>query len=205
MLTLIVCRSKNGIIGANGKIPWRLPADLKFFKECTENKVLVMGRKTFESIGNPLPNRITVLVSKTEKYVSDYAYNQPKLLVVTDIEAALHMATWLTTRQDSQEIMVCGGQTIYEALLPRANKVILTTLDCEVEGDCSFPQLDPNEWLVETSSRHSDSSAYLLGKENEKGLSYTIERYGKKLPDMAVRLDLSIPENDNEEEEEEVA
>ncbi|MDR7343284.1 dihydrofolate reductase [Pantoea alhagi] len=123
-------------------MPWDLPADLAWFKRNTLNKPVIMGRLTWESIGRPLPGRHNIVVS------SQPAKNSDNVTWVTSLEAALAAAG------DVEEIMVIGGGRIYEQMLDRADRIYLTHIDAEVEGDTHFPDYEPDEWQSVFSEFH---------------------------------------------------
>ena len=129
-LTIIVAVADDDVIGSGNQLPWRLPDDLKRFKQLSLGKPIVMGRKTFDSIGRPLPGRSNIVVTR------DPAYRAEGCVVVHSIEAALQAAG------DAEEVMVIGGAEFYRQLLPRADRIYLTRIDAEFEGDAWFPQLD---------------------------------------------------------------
>ncbi|WP_337026289.1 type 3 dihydrofolate reductase [Pantoea eucrina] len=141
MISLIAALAADRIIGMENAMPWHLPADLAWFKRTTLNKPVIMGRLTFESIGRPLPGRLNIVVSSqpgTHKGVT----------WVTSPEAAIEAAG------DAEEIMVIGGGRIYEQMLPRADRLYLTHIDAEVEGDTQFPDYEPDEWQSTFSEFH---------------------------------------------------
>jgi len=133
-ISIIVAIDDNGLIGKKDGLPWRLPADLRHFKLLTTGHTVIMGRKTFESIGKPLPNRLNVVVSRTENL------QIPGCTVVRLPEEALHIAP------DNQEIFVMGGAEIYSQFLPLANTIYLTRVYNRFEGDIYFPPIDFSEW-----------------------------------------------------------
>ncbi len=140
-VALIVAAARNGVIGRNNELPWRLPEDLKYFKAVTLGKPVIMGRKTHESIGRPLPGRLNIVVSRQarESQSSDLHW-------VTGIETALELAR--RERPDADEIIIMGGEEIYRQSLPLADRVYLTRVDLEVEGDAHFPSLSDEEWRL---------------------------------------------------------
>jgi len=131
-VSLVVAISENGVIGAGGAIPWRLPDDQQIFKRLTLGHCILMGRKTHESIGRLLPGRTTIVLSRTPDYAVEGAR------VATDIESALEMAVAL----GEDELFVVGGERVYEGTLPRADRLYLTRVHAEVEGDVQMPDLD---------------------------------------------------------------
>ena len=145
-IVLVVAVARNGVIGRAGRLPWRLPTDLKHFKALTMGKPVVMGRKTFASIGRPLPGRENIVVSR------DPSFAAPGAHVCTSVEQALALASRIGEATGGDEIAVLGGRDIFEATLPRAARVYLTEVDAAPEGDTWFPSLDPAHW-VETARR----------------------------------------------------
>ena len=150
-VALVAARSENGVIGHGGKIPWHLPADLKHFKALTTGHVIIMGRKTFESIGRPLPDRLTVVISR------DTGYTRPEITVVNSPEAALEYAeqSVLTPgARDGGDIFVVGGAEIYRLALPFAKRMYLTRVHAVVRGSVMFPEFSMEEWTLTESERH---------------------------------------------------
>lgn len=142
-ITLIVAVADNGVIGRDNTLPWHLPEDLKRFKRLTMGKPIVMGRKTFESIGKPLPGRQNIVVTR------DANYRREGVTVVNDAESALRAAGAVP------EIMVIGGAELFRALLPRARRIHLTRVHGEIEGDVMWPALDDREWSVVEREAHA--------------------------------------------------
>jgi dihydrofolate reductase len=144
-ISLIAALGKNGVIGSDNSIPWRLPADMKRFRELTTGKPVIMGRKTFESIGRPLPNRTNIVITTDRNYKAD------NCIVAHSVEEALKAAK-------GDEIMIIGGAKIYRQFLPLANKMYLTFIDKEFEGDAYFPEYDKNEWKETSREEHVDEN-----------------------------------------------
>ncbi|MDP3902593.1 MAG: type 3 dihydrofolate reductase [Methylococcaceae bacterium] len=134
-ISLIVAMASNRVIGLNNQMPWHLSADLKKFKSITIGKPIVMGRKTFESIGRPLPSRTNIIISRNPDY------SQAGCIVVNDLDSALASAC-----QQADEIFVIGGSALYDALLPRADRLYLTQINAAFEGDTFFPEINQDEW-----------------------------------------------------------
>ena len=134
-ISLIVAMASNRVIGLNNKMPWHLSADLKKFKKITMGSPVLMGRKTHESIGKPLPGRTNIIISRNPEY------RQDGCLVFNDIESALKKAC-----TGAEEIFVIGGSDLYEALLPVADAIYLTVINREFQGDAFFPAINLNEW-----------------------------------------------------------
>jgi dihydrofolate reductase len=142
-VSIVVAASTNDVIGVDGDLPWRLPDDLKRFKQLTVGKPIVMGRLTWESIGKPLPDRQNIVISRDPDFEAEGCH------VVGSPELALALAG------DADEIMVIGGGHIYRAFLPLADRIYLTRVDAEIEGDAKFPELDMDEWHLIASETHA--------------------------------------------------
>jgi dihydrofolate reductase len=140
MITVIAAMSKNGVIGKDNKLIWNLPSDMAYFKETTTGGTVVMGRKTFESIGRPLPNRRNIVVSRT-------GFTHDGVEVVSSIENALEIC--------DKVCFVIGGGELYRQTLPIADKLLLTVVDCEVDGDTYFP--DVSEGWIKISDKKVDA------------------------------------------------
>ena len=144
-LALIVAWARGGVIGKDGELPWHEPEDLAYFKRVTMGHAILMGRKTFESIGRPLPGRRNIVLSR------DPSFRAPGCEVHTDLEAALASA-----RETDACPFVIGGAGIYQLALPRATTLHVTEIDAEVEGDTHFPDFDEADWLESDSQRSAD-------------------------------------------------
>ena len=142
----VVALSNNNVIGVNNSLPWNLKTDLAHFKNYTSNKIIVMGRKTYESIGRPLPNRINLIVSNTIKEI-----NGAELFKST--EDAINKAKELCINKNLDEIIIIGGGYLFRDTLSITNKLVLTKVDCDIEGDVFYPDIDLNEW-EKLSSEH---------------------------------------------------
>ncbi|ORM64059.1 type 3 dihydrofolate reductase [Pantoea rodasii] len=143
MISLIAALATDRIIGMENAMPWNLPADLAWFKRNTLNKPVIMGRLTFESIGRPLPGRLNIVVSSQPGTHDGVTW-------VTSLEDAVNAAG------DVEEIMVIGGGRVYEQMLARADRLYLTHIDAEVEGDTQFPDYEPDEWQSTFSEFHDN-------------------------------------------------
>ena len=139
-LCVIAAVADNGVIGADGGLPWRLSGDLRRFKELTLGRPVVMGRKTFASIGRPLPGRPNIVVTRDGGFAADGVH------VALDIDDALSRARDLAAAADVDEVFVIGGAAIYEATLGRADRLYLTRVHAEVAGDTHFPDFDVADW-----------------------------------------------------------
>lgn len=141
IVSLVFAVARNGVIGRDNDLPWRLPDDLKRFKAITLGKPVVMGRKTFESIGRPLPGRENRVITR------QLGFEAPGCRVFANLEEAL------TGPED--EVMVIGGGQIYAEALPLAGRLYLTEVEVEVEGDAYFPEIDPVEWREVSRETHA--------------------------------------------------
>ena len=139
IISLVCAMAKNRVIGKDNQMPWHLPADLKHFKSVTMSKPIVMGRKTYESIGRPLPGRQNVVISRNSDYKLDGCD------VVNSINSAI------TLLSDHEEIMIIGGGFLYSQMIEQADKLFLTFIDLEVDGDTQFPEFEHLN-LTETAS-----------------------------------------------------
>ncbi len=139
-LAIIVAQADNRVIGVNNKLPWHLPEDLRYFKQVTMAKPIIMGRKTYESIGRPLPGRTNIVISRQENYA-------PKgVRVVSTLEAAIELAESICLIDGAEEAMVIGGAQIYEQALSVADRLYLTQVHANVEGDAWFPAFASEQW-----------------------------------------------------------
>lgn len=143
-LSIIVAAARNGVIGKNNQLPWHLPQDLKYFRAMTTGKPVIMGRKTFESIGKPLPNRTNIVITRNTDWVHD------GVLVANDLSQAVEKAKKVLMQQDNSELeaMIIGGAEIYKSALVIADRVYLTYIDRDVDGDARFPELPSAEWCL---------------------------------------------------------
>lgn len=144
ILSAIVAISDNNVIGKDNELPWYLPADLKYFKKTTLGHPVIMGRKSFESIGHPLPKRTNIVVTRDPYYLSS------NILIAHSIQEALLIAEGL----ESEETFIIGGATIYESCLPLLNRMYITEVHAEIEGDTWFPDWDRNEWKLVFEEHH---------------------------------------------------
>lgn len=155
-LSIIVAMADNRVIGLNNQMPWHLPADLAWFKKNTLNKPVIMGRKTFESIGRPLPSRHNIIISKQAPSESNSTQN---VSWVQSIDAAIVLAQ----EQNVDEAFIIGGGNIYKQTLPLANRLYLTHIDAKLQGDTYFPDYLPEQWQVihQESHQPDDKNRYL--------------------------------------------
>lgn len=155
-ISLVVAASTNHVIGKDNTLPWRLPADLKYFKSITLGKPVVMGRKTWDSIGKPLPGRLNIVITRRKEL------NITGCQVVASLDDAIRAAG------DAPELMIIGGAEIFRQTLPRAQRIYFTRVHADIDGDTFFPALNPAEWR-ETSradypadERHAYAYSFLI-------------------------------------------
>ena len=155
IISHLVALSNNFVIGVNNELPWKLKKDLQHFSSYTQNKAIVMGRKTFESIGRPLPNRKNIVISSSLK-------SQESLEVVPNLNQAIEVASqWNKDNSAEEEIVLIGGGYVFEESKNIVNKLVLTRVECEIDGDVFYPQIDLSDWK-ETSRK-----SYKRDSENE--------------------------------------
>ncbi len=153
-ISMIAAMANNRVIGQDNQMPWHLPADLQHFKKVTMAKPVIMGRKTFESIGRPLPGRQNIIITRNADYTAE------GIEVVTSPEAALALVA------DVEEVMIIGGGNIYEQFLSQADRLYLTFIDLEVSGDTQFPDYEcVANWTVVEQEQHQP--------DNKNPYSYT--------------------------------
>ena len=168
MITIshVVALSNNNVIGVNNSLPWNLKTDLAHFKNYTSNKIIVMGRKTYEYIGRTLQNRINLIVSNTIKEI-----NGAELFKNT--EDAINKAKELCINKNLEEIIIIGGGYLFRDTLSITNKLVLTKVDCNIEGDVFYPDIDLNEW-EKLSSEH-------FTKDSDNDYDFTVITYEKSI------------------------
>ncbi len=156
MIGLIVARSKNNVIGKNGEIPWKIKGEQKQFRELTTGNVVIMGRKSYEEIGHPLPNRKNIVVSKTKNFIGD------NLVTVASLQEAIAIS-------DGDEVYIAGGYGLFKEALPIVNKMYITEIDMIVDdGDVFFPKFDVEEFDV------------AIGEVGGEDIKYTRTIYTRK-------------------------
>ncbi len=151
-ISLVVAAANNNGIGKEGQMPWHLPADMKHFKNVTWGMPVIMGRKTFESIGKVLPGRKNIVITRQTGWEAEGA------VVVKKMEDALFVAA----ETDAKEVMVIGGGEIYKLIFEKARRIYLTRVDAEPEADTFFPSLQPKEWHLVNQQKHEadEKNAY---------------------------------------------
>lgn len=162
MISFIVAMDENRVIGKNNQLPWHLPEDLKYFKKVTMGHPIIMGRKTFESIGRPLPGRENIIVTRQT------SYKQEGCTVLNSIEELLGYCA----QNESEEYFVIGGAEIFKEILSAADRLYITFIHKEFEGDTFFPSLNMDEWALTSQEK---------GPENEKNpYFYEFLKYDRK-------------------------
>jgi len=139
-IVLVAAIGRNNVIGRDGQLPWRLKSDLKHFRALTIGKPVVMGRKTYESIGKPLPGRTNIVLTR------DLGVIVPGGVLATTMDAAMGYAKEDAVRRGVDEIMVIGGGDVFERLLPKADRLEITHVHASPEGDAYFPRIEPSDW-----------------------------------------------------------
>ncbi|MCP4302034.1 MAG: type 3 dihydrofolate reductase [Gammaproteobacteria bacterium] len=147
MISIIVAASTNNVIGADGKLPWRLSDDLKRFKRLTMGKPIVMGRLTWESIGRPLPGRQNIVLTRQAG------------LMAEGCDVVASPADALAAAADREEVMIIGGSQVYELFLPKASRLYVTRVHAEIDGDAFFPEIDESVWRLIDSEAHEANDA----------------------------------------------
>ena len=158
-IAMIAAVAENRAIGIDNKMPWYLPGDLRYFKAVTMGKPIIMGRKTFESLGKPLPGRTNIVITR------DKAYHFDGIKVAHSLGDALSLAEDIALIDGVQELMVIGGAEIYRQALPRAERLYLTKVYKSFEGDAFFPEFDESQWQETFREDHQT--------EDEQHLTYS--------------------------------
>lgn len=159
IISLIWAMADNQVIGIENRLPWKLPSDMKWFRKQTMGKPIAMGRKTFESFGaKPLPGRTNIIITHDQDYQAEGT------VVVHSIDEALQAAE----QESAEEVMIIGGASFYEQMLPRADRLYVTLVSGSFEGDAFFPEIDFSKWReVERLESESD-------EKNEVGCSFLV-------------------------------
>lgn len=168
-VSLIVAYADNRVIGIDNQLPWHLPEDLKHFKAVTLGKPIIMGRKTWESLGRPLPGRMNIVITRNDEYSADGA------TVVDSLETAIAVASYQAQQDMKDEVMIIGGATIYEQALKLVDTMYITQVHIEPEGDAFFIEFNQADWMVESEEKLT----------SVKGIQYSLLTY-KRLADDEV-------------------
>ena len=165
IISHVVAMSNNWVIGVNNDLPWSLKDDLAHFKKYTTGKIMIMGRKTYESIGRPLPNRVNYVISSTLKDIEGVS-------IFTSLGDAIEAAKIYNLDQDiANEVAIIGGGYLFRDSIDSFNKLILTRVDCSIDGDVYYPEIDFNNWELISSNK------FLKNKDNQ--YDFTVETYKK--------------------------
>ena len=165
IISHLVALSNNHVIGMNNELPWRLKKDLQHFSSYTQKKAIVMGRKTFESIGRPLPNRKNIVISSTISSTDE-------VHVVNSLEQAIVEANiWNKKNNLNEEVVLIGGGYIFKESINLVNKLVLTKVNCDIDGDVFYPHINLNEWKLVSSEPYN--------KDEENEYDFSVETYLK--------------------------
>ena len=165
IISHVVAMSNNWVIGVNNDLPWSLKDDLAHFKKYTTGKIIIMGRKTYESIGRPLPNRVNYVISSTLKDIEGVS-------IFTSLEDAIEAAKIYNLDQDiANEIAIIGGGYLFRDSIHSFNKLVLTRVDCSIDGDVYYPEIDFSNWELISSDE------FLKNEDNQ--YDFAVETYKK--------------------------
>ena len=165
IISHVVAMSNNWVIGVNNDLPWNLKDDLAHFKKYTTGKIMIMGRKTYESIGRPLPNRVNYVISSTLKDIEGVS-------IFTSLEDAIEAAKIYNLDQDiANEVAIIGGGYLFRDSIDSFNKLILTRVDCSIDGDVYYPEIDFSNWELISSDE------FLKNEDNQ--YDFAVETYKK--------------------------
>ncbi len=162
MISLITAASENNAIGKDHQLLWDLPDDMKFFNETTKGMIVVMGRITYEDMGKPLPGRINIVITRNEDW------QREDVFVAKDIEEALKLAVDF----DGKEIFIIGGGEIYKQTMPLADRIYITRVHAELEGDTYFPEMDASVWELKNEENHA--------ADEEHAFAFSFQTWEKK-------------------------
>jgi dihydrofolate reductase len=162
VIALVVAMAKNRAIGRDGNLPWHLGSDMRYFRQITMGKPIVMGRLTFASLGRALPGRTNIVLTRNA------AFEAPGAIMAYNLEEAFDVARKTAARDSVDEIMVIGGEDVFRAVLPQAQRIYLTEVDAEPEADTWFPKLDPREWREVSREHHP------VGPKDDHAFSFVV-------------------------------
>ncbi len=170
IISIIAAVGNNRVIGNKNRLPWDLPADMEHFRKLTKGKPIIMGSLTFESIGKALPGRDNIVLTK------DSNYKAPGCKIAHSLEEALLLAENSPFCKKTKEVMICGGASVYKQYLPRADRMYLTVIKGDFEGDSFFPEFDTKEW------EEKEKTSFKADENNPYRYSFlTLERKASKL------------------------
>ncbi|ALV23503.1 hypothetical protein ASO20_02490 [Mycoplasma sp. (ex Biomphalaria glabrata)] len=155
MISFILAMDRNGLIGNENKLPWHIPAELKYFRQVTLGKDMLMGRKTFESIGKPLPGRNTIILTNNK----DYYFDHPNVRVVFNVDKLL-------AEYSDKELMVVGGAAIFKLLYEKCETLYLTIVKGEYQGDTYFKDINLNDFILQSEQDNEDFTTYVYKRKS---------------------------------------
>ena len=165
VISHLVAMAKNRVIGVDNELPWNLPDDLNHFKKYTLNRPIVMGRKTFESIGKPLPQRTNIVISRSLSEIDG-------VNVFSEVDDGIAFANQYNEKnQLEDEVIIIGGAQIFNETLPIMNRLVLTQVDCEIAGDVFYPEINMNNFIRKNISKHF--------KDEKNQFDFSIDLYEK--------------------------
>lgn len=165
-VALMVAMASNRCIGQDNALPWHLPEDLKHFKKTTTAKPIIMGRKTYDSIGRPLPGRQNIVITRSDSWSAE------GVIAVTGLQLALDAAQKAAATMNADEIICIGGAQIYGAMLPVVSRMYVTRVDAEVDGDAFFPEYNDDDWVCVSKNKYKS--------DESNPYDYTFECWDKK-------------------------
>jgi len=155
LISIIAAMAENRVIGRKNEMPWDIPSELRLFRERTTGHPVIMGRKTFESIGHPLPGRTNIIISGREDYAAEGC------IVVNDLQAAIAAC------EGADEVFICGGEAVFREAMPLANRIYLTVIDEEFDGDAFFPEI-PDDFVEVERNKFEDILPYAMVRYERK-------------------------------------
>ncbi len=158
-ISIIVAKSRNNVIGVHNQLPWHMPADLKYFKKVTTGHTVIMGRKTYESVGKPLPNRTNIVITRQQDFHADGV----------TIEASLEQALKQVT---ADEVFILGGGEVFGQAMNMADKLYVTDIDITLDGEVYFPEIDTCQWTLSSEETHQ--------KDEKNPYDYSFKVYVRK-------------------------
>ena len=156
MIGLIVAYAKNRVIGKDGIIPWNIPGEQTRFRELTTGNIIIMGRRSYEEIGFPLPNRITIVISSSKEFKRVNA-GKENLYIVSNLEEGLELARKIDSRKN---VYISGGEQVYKESLPYVEIMYITEIDLDIEGDRFFPVINEDEWEIILEDKIDSKTSY---------------------------------------------
>ena len=162
LIALVVAKAENGAIGRGGDLPWHLRSDMRYFREITMGKPIVMGRRTFKSLPRVLDGRLNIVLTRDRGFVA------PDAVMAHSLKEGLDAARASATRTGAKEVMIIGGEDVFREVLPQADRIYLTEVHASPEADTWFPALDPSEW------RETSREAHEAGPKDDHAFSFVM-------------------------------